>query len=36
MKEYRKVELRIIKIDLDIIMSSGEDEQGMYDADIFH
>ncbi len=37
MKDYREVEIQIIKIDSDIIMSSGgEDEQGMYERDIFH
>lgn len=36
MKDYREVELKIIKIDSDIIMNSGEDEQGMYESDIFH
>lgn len=35
MKDYRKVELQIIKINSDVITSSGEDEQGMYDLDIF-
>ena len=35
MKNYREVEMQIIKIDADIIMNSGEDEQGMWETDIF-
>ncbi len=35
MKDYSKVKLQIIKMNSDIITSSREDEQGMYDLDIF-
>ena len=36
MKDYCEVEIQIIEIDVDIIMSScNEDEQGMFESDIF-
>ena len=35
MKRYKNLQMKIVMVNLDVITASGEDDDGMYESDIF-